>query len=536
MARQARLTLSKLVSNGFFPAELIPTFNTKDLGSIVNDIMPSLIGMNININGERVYGSKGCVHTIPRILHHRRTLTIPNPFHQIKVFNSIYDNWSEIRKTINSSRYSLTKPIVKKDSLRAIERKYSFNDIPYLLPTISSNSRYVLKTDISRYYPTIYTHSIPWACHGKSFAKQKSNRGNEHYGNLLDLTVRNTQDQQTIGIPIGPDSSLVISELIGAAMDKQIYSETKAQGIRYLDDMYFFFNSISDAEEALIKIQSIAKIYELEINPEKTQIYSLPITLETDWTSEIRNYRFRNSVKGQRTDLVTFFSKAYEYSKKYPNDYILKYSLSRMRYIIVHKENWQLYQSLILNAMIAEPSVLPTATEILLNYENLDYELNYKQLEQTINNIISYHSKLGHGYEISWSLWLAKNLRLKVNRTSARQLSQMDDCISMLTALDLRDKGLIPSGLSTTNWNKYLKQESLYEEHWLFAYEAVKKGWMAPRNNYLLSDPFFAILNNKNVNFYKDDLYHHSTQPSNTQNEASLENVTFSGSNNETGY
>ncbi|MFC9710608.1 reverse transcriptase domain-containing protein [Paenibacillus sp. NPDC056933] len=536
MARQVRLTLSKLVSNGYFPAELIPAFNTKELGNIVNDILPSLTGMNININSEKIYSSKGCLHTIPRILHHRRTLTIPNPFHQIKVFDSISTNWTEIKKTINSSRYSMTKPLIKKDSLRAIERRYSFNDIPYLLPTISSNSRYLLKTDISRYYPTIYTHSIPWACHGKSFAKQKSNRGNGHYGNLLDLTVRNTQDQQTIGIPIGPDSSLVISELIGAAIDKQIYLETKAQGIRYLDDMYFFFNSISDAEEALTKIQNITKIYELEINPEKTQIYSLPLALEPDWTSEIRNYRFRSSIKGQRTDLVTFFSKAYEYSRRYPNDYILKYSLSRMKHIIVQEANWPLYQSLILNAMIAEPSVLPTATEIFIKYKNLNYDLNYKELEQTINNIIFHHSKLGHGYEISWSLWLAKNLRLKINRASAKQISQMDDCISMLTALDLRDKGLIPSGLSTTDWNKYLKPEALYEEHWLFAYEAVKKGWMTPRNNYLLSDPFFSILNLKNVNFYNADLYHSSHQPLNTQNKVVSENVTFFGSNIDVGY
>ncbi|WP_025844711.1 RNA-directed DNA polymerase [Paenibacillus ehimensis] len=506
MARQMKLALPHLVSYGFFPSELIPAFSTTELGNIINNIMPSLSGMNIIINGEKILSSKGCVHSIPRILHHRRLLTIPNPFHQVKVFEGIVTHWQLIKNQINTSKYSLTKPLIGKGLPRAINRSHNFNEIPAIFPLFSSNSRYVLRTDISRYYATIYTHSIPWACHGKAFAKNKANRGNNHFGNLLDTTIRNTQDQQTIGIPIGPDSSLIVSELIGSAMDKEIYDVIQAKGFRYIDDMYFFFNSIAEAEEALIKIQKIAKNFELEINPEKTEIYPLPIALEHNWASEIRNFQFSGSVKRQKTDLVTFFSKAFEYCKIFPNDYVLKYSLSRLKYERIHQDNWQLYQSLILNSMIAEPSVLPTATEIFKMYEQLGYNLNYKEIYNTCNNLLGHHAKLGHGYEVSWSLWLAKTLKLKVSRASAKEISLMDDCISILTALDLRNLGLMPNGLSTTKWTAYLTHENLFQDKWLFAYEAVKQGWLTPRTSYLSSDPFFSILNAKNVHFYDPNI------------------------------
>ncbi|MBP1154848.1 MULTISPECIES: RNA-directed DNA polymerase [unclassified Paenibacillus] len=542
MARQMRLTMQHLVSNGYFPIELIPAFNTNELGNNINSIIPSLSGMNITINGEKILSSKGCIHTIPRILHQRRHLTIPNPFHQIKVFEGIVNNWQDIKTKINASKYSLTKPVVQKNLLRAINRAHNFNEIPAILPLLSSSFRYVLRTDISRYYATIYTHSIPWACHGKVFAKNKANRGNLHYGNLLDSTIRNTQDQQTIGIPIGPDSSLVVSELIGSAMDKEIYNETNAKGFRYVDDLYFFFNSMAEAEEALTKIQKVAKNYELELNPEKTEIYPLPRTLEQHWTSEIRNYQFHDSIRRQKTDLITFFSKAFEYCKRYPNEYVLKYSLIRLKNVFIEKDNWQLYQSLILNSMIAEPSVLPTATEIFLAYEKMGYNLNFKEIENTINNLIGYHAKLGQGYEVSWSLWMAKTLNLKVSRSSAKEISQMDDCISALTALDMRSSGLIPHGLNTTNWSSFLTHENLYQDKWLLAYEAVKKGWLTVRNSYIPSDPFFSILSAKNIEFYNPNLQLAPSKPNKITTVKNVGNVqlpngyTFTGDGGGGGY
>lgn len=57
----------------------------------------------------------------------------------------------------------------------------------------------IVRTDINQFYGSIYTHSIPWALHGKATAK--ANRSPALLGNALDECVRNAQDGQTIGVP-----------------------------------------------------------------------------------------------------------------------------------------------------------------------------------------------------------------------------------------------------------------------------------------------------------------------------------------------
>ena len=59
-----------------------------------------------------------------------------------------------------------------------------------------ASARYLLQTDIDNFYPSIYTHVIPWALHTKSAAKQRRHNYNLA-GNVLDYIVRNSQDQQT---------------------------------------------------------------------------------------------------------------------------------------------------------------------------------------------------------------------------------------------------------------------------------------------------------------------------------------------------
>jgi hypothetical protein len=88
---------------------------------------------------------------------------------------------------------------------------------------------------------------LPWAIHGKETAK--SNHSCKLYGNLLDLQVRNTQDQQTLGLPVGPDTSFILAELIGAKIDEYLLAEIgELSGCRYVDDFHLYFDTRADAE------------------------------------------------------------------------------------------------------------------------------------------------------------------------------------------------------------------------------------------------------------------------------------------------
>jgi hypothetical protein len=68
------------------------------------------------------------------------------------------------------------------------------------------------------------------------------------YGNLLDLRVRNAQDGQTIGLPVGPDTSRLLAEIVGTAVDKAVqtalrgkrnWSAKQRGGMRFVDDFIY---------------------------------------------------------------------------------------------------------------------------------------------------------------------------------------------------------------------------------------------------------------------------------------------------------
>ena len=53
---------------------------------------------------------------------------------------------------------------------RALQPALRLGELPKLRPRRWRGARYILKTDISQFYPSVYTHSIPWALHGKAIA------------------------------------------------------------------------------------------------------------------------------------------------------------------------------------------------------------------------------------------------------------------------------------------------------------------------------------------------------------------------------
>jgi hypothetical protein len=173
--------LKNLIAKGYFPQEMTPWFQTNNLASILDDII-------VNMPSFTQRTSKSCRFSLPKGKMTRRLLSIPNPLHHIKLCKVLDEEWSYLRGLISSSQISLTIPSVRARSLRALSRKFSFKDISEKIINSSTSSRYLLRTDISRYYSTIYTHSIPWAIHTKPVAKAHK-RDMTYLGNRIDTAI-----------------------------------------------------------------------------------------------------------------------------------------------------------------------------------------------------------------------------------------------------------------------------------------------------------------------------------------------------------
>lgn len=495
--------LVTLLAKGYFPEELPPPFKTDVFAGIVLNNIHSLP----NEFTKRNLTAKVAPHSVARVDILRRPIGIPNPILFFNLSNDIISNWATLASHYAHSSIAVSSPVSDPRSERAIWWAKDFKEHIPVRARVRATNKWILTTDISKFYPSIYTHSIPWALHGKMFSK--TNTGLNHLGNSLDKWVRNGQDRQTIGIPIGPDTSLVISEIILSAVDIELQKRIPyLSGVRKVDDYEFGCKSYSQAEEILAILQECLKEYELEINFEKTRIIKLPIQFEPSWISELRHYEIRDTPITQRNDLVQFFSRVFELSSQYPKESVLKYAIRRLRYEkILDSDNWSLLESFLLQCAMSEAGVIQAVLELLVDHNPNKYPLSLNMIKDVLNYVVANAIPLGYTNETAWALWGLIHWNLQIDAQAANVLSATSDTVVALLSLDASSRGLIPNGLNTNLWESYMTSDDLYEKQWLLSYEANKKGWLPTFGglpDHVAADPNFGFLKMNDVYFYDE--------------------------------
>lgn len=483
-----------LIGRGYLPKEIPPAFSTANYSANL-DKLPGDLGTI----GPK--SSRCAYHSIPRLQHLRRFLGIPNPLHQLKLAILIERYWPQLERHMNKSPLSLTRLQESTDPLQALSRVGDFDDLDTARVLRSSASRFLLRADLSRFYHTLYTHSIPWALHTKGVAKARR-RDRTLFGNLIDEAVRDTQDQQTMGIPVGPDTSDLISELIGVALDLELLdANPDLAGLRFVDDYYLYFTTRSEAESVLADLHRAANQFAVEINPLKTAIRELPESLQPSWKAQLRSHTF--SDERERLDLLAFFSSAFENAAKHPGNNVLKYAVKQSTSTTISKENWKLYESFLLGSLVSEPGLAPTLAPILVKYWNDGYDFDLDKLTKSLAEVAVYHARFRQGFEVAWALWLSKLFSITLPDAALKELSLVDDPLVALLAIDLKTQGLADS-VDTSLWSRYMSADHLYSENWMLAYEALIKGWLPSLggSDYVATDPFFGILSKHGVEFY----------------------------------
>jgi hypothetical protein len=496
--------LKALLECGYFPEELPPPFCTYRI-AIYRKYVEDNWGPIDNVPRSRAE-----TFSYPRYGRARRTLHIVNPLSQFFVSKCISDNWVKIRQFLNKSNFVLQNIEIAKNKERAIS-KPDFHSMDWRLVEISSRYNHALTTDISRFYGTVYTHAIPWALHGKTWCKANLHRPiyNASIGNLIVVAVRKGQDGQTMGIPVGPDTSRIISEVIASAIDQRVQSPLKLDrynAVRNVDDWYVGFDSAGEVEKAISFIAMSHQEFELEINNEKTQSFGPNDHFHTSWPKELREFKFLNSnTREQRRSIEHYFAKIFEFYDKHPRQNVLDYGVKRSREIRVYRNNWSLYEALLLKCVRVNPTALPAFAQILVSYNATGYPIGRERISKFVMDTIREHAPTGHHGEVAWALFLAKGLRLTISSDVARLLGRINSSVCALLSLDLFHRGLIPNGLDTRHWRSYMNSAGLTSNMWLLAYEADLKGWLVGSPpNYVDGHRYFSVLKRRNIYFYDE--------------------------------
>jgi hypothetical protein len=496
--------LLDILAKGYFPRELPPPFGTSAFAEAMTGKKGLVSGFTAKPAEKRVPAM--CVHNMVRSGGLRRNLGIPNPVAYAELAAWIVRRWGDLQPVVTASPFSRSKPVEEKAG-RAIWSEYSLDDRPAHRVELRANARFVLHADINRFYPSIYTHVLPWAVDGKSTIKKAMADGElgDFWSNELDVLVRGLNESQTVGIPIGPDCSLVLAELLLGRVDAELQSRfPELKGMRYIDDYEFVFQERSDAEQVSQVLQSLLAQFELALNPAKTCVTELPDVVEPMWTSRIRTFVFRDAgIKGQRNDLTSYFDTVFTFVRAQPNEDILKYAVPRLNGVDVREENWDLYEHLLAQCALTEPACLPQVTEQLIHYASVGCSISKRLWHDCLNRIISERLPLGQASEPVWAMWLMRLFELRLNADSEKAVAGCEDSVAALMGLGLASVGLAkPAALAPLN--AFAEPTELLGPQWLLCYEGAHRGWIkAPSgNDTMASDPRFEFLHKKDVSFF----------------------------------
>ena len=499
-------THESILSKGYFPSELPPAFTTVSYGSFIGQNLTNLPGGFANYD----LHSENAVHNLAIRGALRRKLGIPNPVNFYQLASFVCQHWTELFSCASRSSISLTRPLDPAPIRAIVDIKKGFRDRTASRAHVRSTSRYILQADISRFYHSIYTHSIPWAMHGKSVTK--IDHTDAFFGNILDRLVRNAQDRQTLGIPISPDTSLLIAEIILSAIDVDLANQRITNGFRIMDDYEFGFKTRAEAERALGILQESLNKYELALNPNKTQILELPLPTEDIGIPELRALQLSGAEKPgkQLSDIIYHFDRAFDLFNENPEGTFLKYVISKFKKVrvVIHSENWSYFENMLLQSAITEPGTLSGVLEELLRHKALGHTLTIEHIGDGFNEIIKQHGPLGHGNEVAWAIWGLLALQISLEEKSATIAASMNDSIVAMLTLDADKKGLVPSGVDYSDYESFMTAENLYGEQWLLAYEANIKGWLSSAGtaDHVKDDECFNFLKTNGVYFYDDTL------------------------------
>ncbi len=263
------------------------------------------------------------------------------------------------------------------------------------------------------------------------------------------------------------------------------------------------FRNLADAETVLVELQGALAEYELTLNPRKTSITEMPSALEEAWVLEISRFPIRGTPRGHTSDMVALFSRAFELAAQHREQAVLRYAIMRVRLEAVAATGWRTFESLVLDAVTAEPSALPTGLGVLSTVSTKGgHKISKRALADVVEAVILRHAPLAHGSEVAWSLFASLSFDIQLSADVAAVVAKMDDDVVALLALDANTRGLFPHGaLDTGRWGALVATPDAAEaEHWLLAYEAHLKGWLNVPT--IAKDAAFSQIAAAGVSFY----------------------------------
>ncbi len=260
---------------------------------------------------------------------------------------------------------------------------------------LASNAKYLARADIANFFPSVYSHSLPWALVGREVAKQ--NREPALWYNKLDSHLRALKRAETQGVPIGPATSNIAAEIILAKIDKKL-SDEGFHFVRFIDDYQCYCNTRDLADKFVLALEWELEKYLLKLNPRKVAICALPLPYRDNWINQLAIAAQSLPDRHSAGQLVGVLDYALHLQQLNPEGSVLKYA-ARMLINRLSQANADAFVRYLLHLANHYPVILPLICQAVASHD--------LACDSTIvQGILSRQIEYRHSDGMCWALYL----------------------------------------------------------------------------------------------------------------------------------
>lgn len=467
-----------LVGFGLFTNKLPPCFSSKTFLDYCKTMK--------NNFGKRTYGH--VVYENIRNINIPRQLGIPVPMAYEIQCKLLKEHWEDIIKHFQKCTEEQNDFKISRIHVRKMYNKQYIFEMNYdnwkkdsISGSLKVGKKCMVKADISKCFPSIYTHSIPWAILGKKYAKD--HRNNNCWPNELDTYCRNMKSGETDGLLIGPHSSNIISEIILCTIDKELV-KNNWNFIRHIDDYEAYVNNEDDAGRFLNDLQHELRKFNLSLNHKKTKVIKLPVQINEYWIRKINTFDcLTDTIDYKKCSY--YLDLALELFMQDNNASVLKYAIKVLSSKNLTKNAQKLFEQTVFQWSLIYPYIVPLLEEYVFKI----CETNKEKIKVLVNQIFKEYFPKMIFEASSFAVYWAIKFDLDINEISVDKAMETGDTIFMVLVYEYyKNKKAKDEIKEIKNFAKGIKDEPTYfDQHWIFMYEVLSKEdleneWAAIKN------------------------------------------------------
>ena len=483
----------KLLSYGMF-SEKIPPFLTSEVFS------------NLCISSNPGFENKSYNYIRYNSMRNTgfpRQIGIPTPFAYEKLCSTLKKYWDEIRNHF----YNQTSKEAYVVSRLHIQLRNGINPLFEMNyddwynagspeDDLFLGAKYIVKSDISTCFPSIYTHAVPWALVGKEESKKSNN--SRKWFNEIDKSCRNMKDKETHGILIGPHSSNVISEILLTTIDCHLY-EKGYRYVRHIDDYTCYVENREKADSFIRDLIDELSYFDLSLNYKKTKVIELPAISDDYWRKELNEFDFVTSYEQVNYKMVqSYLELAIRLMKNYNNNAaILNYAIKTLSNHPLTENGKKLFGDMVMHYSIIYPYLVGILEKNV--FEKINLEINKIN---KLSNILYIDGINKRNYEQScYAIYFALKYNFSLDEISDSAIISSNNCILKLLAYLYFKKEKNNEALNKFHEHALYLCNQEMDRYWIYIYEVLDE-------NELNGD--WKEIKRKKISFVKPEFIFHN--------------------------